>query len=159
MYISRSCGGATFCPIKLGGLVKLVDVITPANFMEIAWRVSTPQGAKLCCFPFTEVYVLNSLPPYRAGKWYVLNSLPPYRAGKWFFIFIFFSRSRRLTKPVGRCWRLIAQTARLGLRKCFLGLESPQFKFWGSPSPQIPKICPVIGKSQPKLTCRITFKR
>ena len=29
----------------------------------------------------------------------------------------------------------------------------------GSPGPQIPKICPGIGKSQPKLTCRITFKR
>ena len=70
MYISRSCGGATFCPIqiKFGVFVNLVDIIICAKFYSDRIKGFDPPGGQSSCFPFTEVYVLNSLPPYWACK-------------------------------------------------------------------------------------------
>jgi len=51
-YISRSCGDATFCPInlKLGRLVKLVDVITCAKFHEDRMKGFDPAGGQSWLF-------------------------------------------------------------------------------------------------------------
>jgi hypothetical protein len=76
-----------------------------------------------------------------------------------FFILFFFSVTpfEKTSRPIltfngsnGAAWPKAS---------AFWGLKSLQFKFWGYLGPQTLKIFSSIGKSQPILTCRITFKR
>ena len=55
-------------PNQIWQACDLTDVITFAKFHGDRQKGFDLAGAKLCCFPFTEVVVLNSLPPYLIGK-------------------------------------------------------------------------------------------
>ena len=124
-------GGATGYSIgtKFGRLVGPFDLITHANFKLDRLRTSC-------------VELHESLPSFRFSALHRLSPLTQLGpAGPLVIFYFIFSRSRRLTKT---CRPILTYNSSNGAawpkEVPFGGLESPQFKLWGSPGLQIPKI-------------------